>query len=108
MKRYYTYEVIEDNGGGLTLALTWRGKIRYAFPDWEMHAEELLSNLNDLDAGTARPEEWENALPEPGEAVAKIKSYQYGWELICRGWRGLRDIWPDDMGAAGKLAFGIE
>ena len=102
----YSYEVIEDNGGGLHLFVFDNDKPIFAFSDFEYQDPAALVNcINGLEQGDD-PADWEGHNENPAKFLKEIKSYEFGWEIVCEG--PPRKIYPDRMGAAAMIAFDVD
>ena len=106
------YSVIEDNGGGLGLFVFNPRKRNavYAHYGYETTPGTLSTDLNALDGGSD-PLTWDGGEESPQALYSKITSYEYGWNVICKGRQGKpeeREIFPERMGAAGRIEFNIE
>lgn len=107
------YEVLEDNGGGLHLAVFSEDEkeVVYFHSGYEYYPGELLESIEAICEG-AQPElEWdgncggyENEYGEnPQELYDDITSDEYGCEVIADN----EGIYPEKMGAAACLEFNI-
>lgn len=107
----YDYAVIEDNGGGLHLYLFAPGTetAATAFDGFEYNPGSLLPALDALDAGDdARG--WDGRKADAQADWDDLHKHDFGYEVIC--YRSTDDaartIYPDRMGRAGQIEFGIE
>lgn len=101
MKRY---EIIEDNGGGLTLVTFDENNcVDYLHTGYEYVTGQLLKDLEALRNGDNSVEDWEGNEKNPQEVYDNIKSYEYGWEIVADN----NGIYPDKMGCAACIEFGI-
>jgi len=102
------YEVIEDNAGQLYLFVFQGGEIVYAADGFECSRGILKESLEELNR-TGTVEDWEPGNIEEPEAV-----YETLQDWINEGMGGAKLIadqdgtYPDRMGAAGMIEFGIE
>lgn len=102
------YEVIEDNAGQLYLFVFQGGKIVYAADGFEHAPGVLKESLEELNR-TGTVEDWEPGNIEEPEAV-----YETLQDWIHEGMGGAKmiadeqGVYPDRMGCAGMLEFGIE
>ena len=97
--------IIEDNGRGLTLVVfddNKPDKVSYLHTGYEYILGQLTNDLIEL-ANGADPSTWEGCEENPEEIYNDFKSYD-GWEIIADN----NGLYPDKMGAAGRLEFGIE
>lgn len=104
------YEVIEDNGGGLTLFVFDGNNVaRHAFPNLEyLSHDDFMSGLDQLEAEWDISD-WEGDFNDPHGLYMQITGYNHGWEVVADCQRdNERDIYPDCMGFAAMEAFGIE
>ena len=109
MAKTLSYQVLEDNGGGLHLAI-FDGDdecIWYA-SGYEHHPDNLLEDIAALrDGGHPLQDGWESDLPDgytPQQLYDELTSYEYGWEIIADE----SATYPDRMGAAGRTVFGLD
>ncbi len=100
-----TWQAIEDNGGGLHLAvfndsgcIYLHSGFEYTPGDWAACINALKTGENPIDAG------WEGCADDPQGEYDNIMSYKYGWEIVADE----EGIYPDKMGSAAKKEFGIE
>jgi len=103
------YQVIEDNGGGLHLAVFSADSecIWYA-SGYEYIPDNLREDIAALQDGADPLQDgWESYLPDgytPQQLYNELTSYEYGWEIIADE----SDTYPERMGSAGRTAFGAE
>lgn len=103
MKKHY--EVIEDNGGGLTLAVFAENeKVEYLHTGYEYNRGGLTEDLNALANGDNPVEDWDGNAENPQADYDSMKSYEYGWKIVADN----NGIYPERMGAAAKLEFNVE
>ena len=96
--------IIEDNGGGLTLVVfDDNGSISYLRTGYEYILGRLTNDLIEL-ANGSDPSTWYNCEENPEEIYNDFLFHEYGWEIIADN----NGLYPDKMGAAGRLEFGIE
>lgn len=99
------FQVIEDNGGGLTLAVfNESDKVDYLHNGYEYIKGQLLQDIQALKNGDDPAIDWEGNSENPQKAYDEMTSYQYGWEVIADN----DGIYPDKMGVAAKLEFIID
>jgi hypothetical protein len=103
----YNYEVIEDNGGGLSLYVFWAGKVIYSHSGYEYVPGQLTYDLDTLDAGT-NVKGWDGREANPQESYDNITSYDFGWEVVASGGGGTRRLHKSHMGGAAMREFGVE
>jgi len=104
METIKSWQVIEDNGGGLHLAIFDGGECRWFFPGFENGPQgELVRCIEALSDGTADPNRWDGCSEIAEDEYDDLLSYDYGWRVIADE-DGSK---PDLMGAAGKREFGI-
>lgn len=106
------FEVIEDNGGGLTLAIfNAEGKVDYIHSGYEYIHKQLRDDLEALRNGDNPVEDWDGNCggmeweygTNPQTIYDNITSYEYGWEVIADN----EGIYPEKMGNAAKIEFNI-
>lgn len=103
-----SYEVIEDNGGGLHLTVfNGTGNVIFYANGYEhMSADRLRTDIEALRNGD-NTDGWETngmSREEMQEAYDNLTAHEYGWTVVA----GEEGIYPERMGAAARLAFGIE
>jgi len=103
------YQVIEDSGGGLHLAVfEGDGVIYYASGLEHLPVADVQEMLQALRDGTNPVDDgWESDLPDgytPQRLYDELTSYEYGWTIIADE----TSIYPHRMGAAGRMAFGLD
>ena len=108
-KKRLTYQVLEDSGGGLHLAVfDDNGCIYYASGLEHLPAADVQEMIQALQDGTDPVREgWESDLPDdytPQRLYHELTSYEYGWEIIADE----LDTYPWRMGAAGKRTFRLD
>jgi len=108
-KKRLSYQVLEDNGGGLHLAVfDDNGCIYYASGLEHLPAADVQEMIQALQDGTDPVREgWESDLPDdytPQRLYDELTSYEYGWEIIADE----LGTCPWRMGAAGKRTFGLD
>ena len=108
MAKRLNYVVIEDNAGGLHLAVFDGDKCIWYGGEYERNLDRLRGDINALLNG-ADPirDDWETDLPEnytPQEIYEEITGYDYGWSIIADE----TNIYPNYMGAMGRIAFEID
>ncbi len=102
----FSYQVIEDNGGGLTLAvMDEQDKVVYLHSGYEYHTEpgQLLADIESLKTGDNPATDWEGNEDDPQGMYDNITSYEYGWKIVSDN----DGIYPERMGAAARHEFGI-
>lgn len=97
------YQAIEDNGGGLMLAVFYGDVITYMHDDYEYNVGQLSRDIENLKAGDNPLLDWEGNVEDPQAAYDNVTSYEYGWEIVA----DQDGIYPDKMGRAAKIEFGI-
>ena len=98
------HEVIEDNGGGLTLAVfSQDGKVEYIHTGYEYVEGQLRADLEALKSGDNPVEDWDGNEEDPQSFYDDFLSYEYGWEVVADNDR----IYPDRMGGAARKEFQI-
>ena len=102
------YQVLEDNGGGLHLAVfgadgecVWyaSGLERLRVADVQKMLQALRDGVNPVDDG------WESDLPEgytPQLLYDELTGREYGWQIIADD----AGVYPERMGAVGRYVFG--
>ncbi len=108
------YEVIEDNGGGLHLAVYDESgeSVVYLHSGYEYITGQLTKDLVELKNGAEPEKEWDGNCggldlefgEDPQALYDNITSYEYGWEIVADN----DGIYPNKMGGAACLEFGID
>ena len=98
MKR--NYQVIEDNGGGLHLAVFENGNVVYLHSGYEYVQGQLLCDIIALQ-GEDDVSEWDGNTDNPQQEYDDLMD-GYGVEVIA----DTNGIYYDLMGAAGGREFG--
>lgn len=102
-----TWQVIEDNGGGLHLAVFEGDQVIYYASGYEYNPGILRADLSSLRQGFHPIRDgWEmpTNVKDPQAAYDKLISYEYGWAVIA----DQDGVYPERMGAAGRAALGEE
>lgn len=99
------YQVIEDNGGGLTLAVfNENGHVEYLHNGYEYGASgRLLEDLENLKNGDNPVIDWEGNEEDQQSIYDNITSFKYGWEIVADN----NGVYPHNMGNAACMEFGI-
>lgn len=99
------YEVIEDNGGGLTLAVfNENGDVDYLHSGYEYGTSgRLINDLEALKNGDNPATDWDGNEENPQAVYDNITSFEYGWEIVADN----DGIYPNKMGCAAYIEFGI-
>ena len=109
-KNRLSYQVLEDNGGGLHLAVfgTDDECIYYASGLEHLPGTDVQKMLQALRDGAHPVDDgWESDLPDGYTAQRlydELTSYEYGWEIIADE----TNTYPYRMGIAGRKAFGLD
>lgn len=104
----YEYSVIEDNGGGLHLFLfepDTETPVK-GFTGFEYAPGSLATSLDSLDEGDDA-HNWDGAMDDVLEQWQYVQG-NVGYQVICHGDGKTRKLWPDHMGRAGQIEFGVE
>lgn len=107
------FEVIEDNGGGLTLAVfNTEGNVDYIHTGYEyVKKGQLVKDLEALKNGDNPAEEWDGNCGgleweygnDPQAIYDNIVSFDCGWEIVADN----DGIYPDKMGCVASIEFDI-
>lgn len=102
-----SYEVIEDNGGGLHLVVfDGDSDVIFYASGYEHMPDNLRADIDALNNG-ADVSEWDTngmTLEEMREAYDSLTAHEHGWAVVADD----ESIYPERMGVAAMLAFGIE
>ena len=108
MAKTLSYQVLEDNAGGLHLAVFDGDTCIWYASGYEHSPDSLQGDITALqDGGHPLQDGWESDLPDgytPQQMYDNLTSYEYGWEIIADEF----DTYPWRMGAAGQRAFGLD
>jgi len=102
------YQVIEDNGGGLHLAVFDGDTCIWYASGYEYNPDGLREDIAALRDG-AHPvkDGWMSNIPDgytPRQMYDELTSYEYGWEIIADE----TNVYPYRMGKAGRMVFGLD
>ena len=98
------YQVIEDNGGGLSLYVFRGRKVIYSHSGYEINPGQLTNDIAALDSGDG-PESWDGCEDDPQGSYDQITGSEYGWQVVASG--SPRKLYPGRMGTAACLEFGV-
>ena len=96
------WQVIEDNGGGLHLAVFRNEECIYYASGYEVTGT-LMDDIKALKAG-ATTEDWEQQVDDAQTAYDELTSSEYGWALVADE----DGVDKGRMGEAARQAFGIK
>ena len=96
-----SYEVIEDNGGGLSLFVSRGDQVVYSHTGYEYNPGQLTEDLAALAAGSD-VEEWDGCGEDPQAERADFDRLEYGSSIVADG----TGTYPDKMGSSANLEFG--
>lgn len=98
------YKAIEDNGGGLYLAVydSEGLKVVYFHSGYEYVPSQLKTDIKELKNGAEPEREWEGNAENPQESYDNITSYEYGWKVVDDN----NGMYFEDMGSAAHTEFG--
>lgn len=109
------YKVIEDNGGGLILVVFAQDEetIEYIHTGYEYNPGQLIEDLDNLKKGDDPSEDWEGNELDSTEGMENPEDLEswFPWNQKGTGWEVVADndgIYPEDMGAAARVEFGIK
>ena len=108
-KNWLSYQVLEDNGGGLHLAVFNGSECIWFSSGYQfLPADNLQADIKALQAG-ANPlqDGWETYIPEgytPQRLYDEFTNFKWGWQVIADE----TGIYPERMGVAGRMAFELE
>lgn len=102
-----TYEVIEDNGGGLHLVVfDGNGDVTFYASGYEHMLDNLRADIDALRKGDDT-DGWDTngmSREEMRDAYKNLVSFEHGWNVVADE----DGVFPMRMGTAARLAFGIE
>ena len=95
--------MIEDNGGGLTLAVFDKNdNVEYLHSGYEQRKGQLTEDLQALKDGDNPVTDWEGNEDDPQAVYDNIVSYEYEWEVVVDN----DGIYYDKMGSSAHYEFG--
>lgn len=94
------FAAIEDNGGGLHLAIFDGAQCVAFFSNFEFNDGSLVESINALDDGFGG---WDGSAEDPQADYDSITNHQYGWDVIADN----DGIYTDVMGAAATREFDV-
>jgi hypothetical protein len=107
-KKQLSYQVLEDDGGGLHLAVFDDDACIWYASGYEYNPDGLREDIAALRDGDHPVKDgWETNLPDGYTAQQlydELTSYEHGWEIIADD----AGVYPERMGAAGRMAFGFD
>lgn len=99
-----SYQVIEDNVGGLHLAVfDVQGDCIYFHSGYEFCCGQLTADIAALQSGEPALGQWEGNSDDPAGEYDHITNYEFGWSIVCDN----NGIYPESMRSAAKIEFGI-
>lgn len=102
-----SYQVIEDGGGALYLAVFNADDDIVFFADgFETDPDNLRASIAGAEAGddVTRWDANGKSLDQMQAEYDALVSQQFGWSVVA----DQEGIYPDSMGAAAQLAFGVD
>jgi len=98
-----TWQVIEDNGGGLHLAVFDGERVIFYGHGYEHNEDGLRADLEALRNGAdPRTDAWETPVDDPQVAYDDLTRHEYGWQVVA----DQDGVYYDRMGAAAQRVFG--
>jgi hypothetical protein len=91
-----TYQVIEDNAGGMYLFFFDGNKVILGVENIEFVTPGDLDNVTLDEAKT-----WDSQLDNPQSHYDNITSYEFGWQVVA----DQNGIYPAAMGRAAQIAY---
>ena len=109
MTKKLSYQIIEDGGGGLYLAVfDEQDRCIWYAGGYEYNPDGLREDIAALKEGSHPvADEWEPNLPDgytPQQLYDELTGCEYGWHIIADD----AGVYPERMGAAGQRAFGLD
>ena len=108
MAKQLSYQVLEDNGGRLHLAVFNGEECIWFASGYEYIPDNLQEDIAALYSGRHPLQEgWESYLPEGYTAQRlydELTSQEHGWQIIADD----AGVYPERMGAAGRIVFGFD
>lgn len=101
MSKITRIEALEDNGGGLHIAVFSGESCTHFFGGFEHGGLNAPSMQDEIKSAAAHGVMgWDGNAEDPAAEYASMTSHQYGWKLIAE-WDGELTIYEDGMGVAG-------
>lgn len=98
------FEAIEDNAGGLYLVVfDNNGDAIYMHTEYEFNPGQLSEDIEALKRGDNPASDWDGNVESPEELYGEITSNINTYKIVCDN----DGIYPNNMGAAARLEFGI-
>lgn len=95
-------EAIEDNAGGLHLAVIEGDTCTHLFSGFEHGGDRAPTMQEEIEsAATDGVHCWDGDAEDPAVEYADLTSHQYGWKIIAEWDDGQLTICPEAMGTAG-------
>lgn len=108
MAKRLSYQVIEDNGGKLHLAVFNGEECIWFASGYEYIPDNLQEDIAALHSGRHPLQEgWEYYLPEgytPQKLYDELTSHKHSWKIIADE----SATYPERMGVAGRMVFGLD
>ena len=108
MRKRLNYVVIEDNSGGLHLAIFRGNTCVWYGSNYQYNLDRLREDITALrDGADPVRDGWESDLPDgytAQEVYNEITSCDYGWSIIADE----GNIYPNYMGVIGRIAFDLD
>lgn len=112
------FEVIEDNGGGLSLLVydDDNETIKYMNNGYEYVPESLIEDIEILANGKYPVEKWDGNILENSEMCESVddpkdrdswfpfEHFRFGWDIVADNC----GLYPEDMGESARKEFHIE
>ena len=107
------YQVIEDNGGGLHVFVWTDGILAIGMYDLEwLTRKNFADTLASLKSGELDIDTitrwWDGVYHDPQKAHDELTAHEFGWCSIAEYKKDQLYTYPERMGRAGKIAFGLE
>lgn len=102
-------EAIEDNGGGLHLAVFEGDSCTHFFSGFEFGGARAPSMQDEIAGAVADGVYgWDGDAEDAKAAYDSITSHPYGWKMIAEWDGGGLSVYEDDMGTAGRIWARVE
>lgn len=98
-----TWQVIEDNGGGLHLMVFDGDRVIYYGHGYEHNEDGLRTDLAALRNGDDPRDGWEMLTENPQDSSSALLGHETGWTVVA----DQDGVYYDRMGAAAQRVFGI-
>jgi hypothetical protein len=97
-----TYQAIEDDGGGLHLAVFAGDDCKWLMSNFEILSSAMVDCIDDLRGGRT-PAGWDGLSDDPAGEYDQLTATEHGWRIVADN----DGVYYDRMGAAASKAFAV-